>query len=180
MRSATQIHDPRPLREKLPKGLDDFQRVLEISEVNFSVATPSKVATPLPGGHNPLTWQGGRIARISPSRNTPKLTTSDPDRLLSTCRAGFRVSGIRPIRSPTQIHNRRPLRKKFPEGLGDFQRFWRFSKSSFWLRPPYQVTSLIRSRMRNPFTSDPLIKRVATPYRGVVSPESRQVETLQN
>ena len=139
-----------------------------------------------PYGRNPLT-RGGRIARISPSRNTPKLTTPDPDRLLSPCRAGFRVLGIRLIRSPTQIHNRRPLGEKFPEGLGDFQRLFEICQVIVLVATPLQGVApplssdlLNQGRMRNPFTSDPPIKRVATPYRGVVSPESRQVETLQN
>ena len=63
------------------------------------------------------------MARISPSRKSPKLTTPDPDRLFSTCRAGFRVFRMRPMQSATYIHDARPLREKIPEGLGNIQPF---------------------------------------------------------
>jgi hypothetical protein len=77
--------------------------------------------TPLSKGRNPLSR--GRMARISPSRKSPKLTTVDSDRLLSTCTVEFRVFKTSPMRSATQIHDRRNPRKNLP-GLGDFQRFF--------------------------------------------------------
>ena len=51
MRSATQIYNQRPLGEKVPEGLGDFQRFSEISEVFFGC---DPLATPLQGVATPF------------------------------------------------------------------------------------------------------------------------------
>jgi len=69
------------------------------------------------------------------------------------------------MRSSTQIHDPRPVREIFPEGLGDFQRFFEIFRSFFGLRPPYkgsqppyEATPLTRGRISDPCTCDSLIK----------------------
>jgi len=62
MQSPSQILNLRPLSERFPEELGDFQRFFEIFEAKFSDATPQKGCDPLIRGRNSLNYQGGRIA----------------------------------------------------------------------------------------------------------------------
>ena len=64
--------------------------------------------------------------------------SGDPDRLLSTFRAGFRVFKTSPMRSATQDPLEMPLRERIAKGLSDFQRFFQISSSNFSVATPLQ------------------------------------------
>jgi hypothetical protein len=93
-------------------------RIASSTDSRCHTCRNSLVLTPPPRGGDPAGV--GSCGQNLAKSKISKLTTRDPDRLLSTCRAGFRVFGMRPMRSPTQIYDPRPLREKLPKGLGDF------------------------------------------------------------
>jgi hypothetical protein len=110
--------------------LTDFRcQLKETTYMSYSICTYIRLSRlPYIGVYVDHPYTILRAPEPHPGLEPQKLTTPDPERLLSTFRARFGGFKTRPMRSATQIHDALPLRETVSEALSHFQRFSQISE----------------------------------------------------